>query len=303
MPQAYVADCSSAAKRAQNLGIFQGLSVGCAFVLAFPIGGKLGAKLGPRVPLRIAAVLQLLAALIITFLMPESRPARVRQSQSLYLGEASPLAALARLFGRARLLRDMATAYALVSLARSSLDAQFINYANLRFGWSQQQAGPVMVVVGLMLAVAPRVLVPLLGLERAMLSGMLVFALGLGGAGLAPSPTGFVAWIMVVSVGCMCIPALQAVVTSLADPAERGALLGALGAVNELTAAVGSTLYAAVLAAFTSDRPPLPLPGMHFFLGAALLVVAWAISARTFAVHPSAATRAVGAGIDSTETV
>eukprot|EP00966_Prymnesium_polylepis_P233216 5393542-Prymnesium_polylepis.1 len=46
--QAYVVDCSPAEKRAQNLGIFQGLSIGCAFILAFPIGGILGAKYGPR---------------------------------------------------------------------------------------------------------------------------------------------------------------------------------------------------------------------------------------------------------------
>lgn len=69
--QAYVTDCSTPAKRAANLGIFQGLSIGCAFILAFPIGGVLGAKHGPRVPLYIAACLQLLNALIIIFITPE----------------------------------------------------------------------------------------------------------------------------------------------------------------------------------------------------------------------------------------
>lgn len=42
--QAYVADCSPPHKRASNLGIFQGLSIGMAFIIAFPVGGILGSK-------------------------------------------------------------------------------------------------------------------------------------------------------------------------------------------------------------------------------------------------------------------
>ena len=111
--QAYVTDCSPPEKRASNLGVFSGLSIGgvrapraractwtrhtwtrtwtCpmdmhmytrilsrawharagAFIIAFPVGGILGAKLGPRVPLLIAAALQLLNFLLITFVTPE----------------------------------------------------------------------------------------------------------------------------------------------------------------------------------------------------------------------------------------
>ena len=45
-------------QRAINLGVFQGLSVGGAFIIGFPVGGVLGAKLGYRVPLLIGAGLQ-----------------------------------------------------------------------------------------------------------------------------------------------------------------------------------------------------------------------------------------------------
>lgn len=302
--QAYVADCSHPSKRAANLGIFQGLSIGCAFILAFPIGGILGAKFGPRVPLYVACGLQLLNAAIAIFLTPESTPRDVRKQRKLDMRQANPLGALWKLFGRAKLLRNAAALYALVALARNSLDAQFVNYASIRFGWSQQQSGPVMVMVGLMLAIAPRVLVPRLGLQTALLAGLLIFAAGLAGTGLAPTPVQFIGWIFVVSVGCMAVPALQALITNLANPDERGALLGALGSLSELTSAIASTAYAAVLASFTSASPPwgLRVPGMHFLLGSGLLLVAFGLAVHTFAAYREDVSRiADGADVSVTE--
>ena len=58
-----------------------------------------------------------------------------------------------------------------------------------------------------------------------------------------------------------------------------GALLGALGSLNELTSAIASSGYAVVLAAFTGPRPPLPLPGMHFLVAALLLLVGFGLAA------------------------
>uniref|UniRef100_A0A7S4JK29 Major facilitator superfamily (MFS) profile domain-containing protein n=1 Tax=Prymnesium polylepis TaxID=72548 RepID=A0A7S4JK29_9EUKA len=139
------------------------------------------------------------------------------------------------------------------------------------------------------MAVAPQLLVPRLGLQRSILAGLLIFAAGLSGAGLSPSPGGFIGSIVVVSIGCVCIPALQAFLANLAEPSERGAILGSLGSLTELTGAIGSTLYASILASFTSATPPLPLPGMHFFVGGAMLIVAWAVAARAFTEHADAA--------------
>lgn len=94
----------------------------------------LGSKFGPRLPLKIAAGLQLLNALIIMFITPESNK---NKAKSLDLREANPIGALKKLFGNAPLLRTAAIVYFLISLARCSLDAQFTNYANIRFAWTQ----------------------------------------------------------------------------------------------------------------------------------------------------------------------
>lgn len=276
--QAYIADVSEPHKLAGNLGIFQGLSAGGAFIFAFPIGGILGSKFGPRLPLLLAAGFQIFNALIILFITPESNR---NKTEKLDLREANPIGGLKKLFGNAPILRTAALVYFFTSLARCSLDAQFSNYSNIRFGWTQAQSGPVLVLVGTMLAIAPRVFISYFGLQKAITSGLLIFALGLTGAGFAPTPASFVFSIFIVSLGCMCLPALQSVLANLASPGERGALLGAVGGVTELTGAIGSTMYASLLATFTSDNAPFGgrLPaGMHFIFGSFLLVTAWGIA-------------------------
>lgn len=135
-----------------------------------------------------------------------------------------------------------------------------------------------------MLAIAPRVFISYFGLQKAILTGLLVFALGLGGAGLAPTPPLFIFSIFIVSIGCMCLPAVQSVMANAANPGERGALLGAIGSLTELTGAIGSTMYASLLAKFTGINAPFNgnLPGGHFIFGSLLLMVAWVISIQGF---------------------
>jgi len=279
--QAFIADVSKPETLAGNLGIFQGLSAGGAFILAFPIGGLLGSKYGPRLPLLIAAGLQVLNALILVFLTPESNQ---NKTTKLDLSDANPMGGLKKLFGHAPILRTAAVVYFLTSLARTSLDAQFANYSSIRFGWTQAQSGPVLVLVGLMLAVAPRLFISYFGIHNAILVGLLTFGSGLTVAGLAPTPPLFILGIFITSIGCMALPALQAVMANSAKPGERGALLGAVGSVTELTGAIGSTMYAVLLARFTADGALLggKFPGAHFFVAASLLLAGWGIAAHGF---------------------
>ena len=162
--QAYVVDCSPPSSLASNLGIFQGISIGDAFVLAFLIGGITGAKLGPNVAILMAAGFQLLNCLIAAVLTPESNAnaANAKTTKTIRFSEVNPITGLQKLFGigigigiggattgaTTALLRTASLAYFFLSLARGALDAQFINYTNVRFGWTQAQSGPVLVVVG-----------------------------------------------------------------------------------------------------------------------------------------------------------
>ena len=74
-----------------------------------------------------------------------------------------------------------------------------------------------------MLAVAPRLVVPRLGIGRSVLYGSLLFAAGQLATAFAPTPAAFVLAIFVSAVGCACIPALVAIIAEQGGPGERGA--------------------------------------------------------------------------------
>lgn len=261
--------------------------------------------MGPRVPLYIAAGIQFFNALLITFVTPESNikvltTPRAQRQQEFNWKASNPVGGFMRLFGNAHILRVAACAYFFAMLSRASLDAQFFNYANIRFGWSQAQSGPIMLFVGLMLAVVPRLVVPKLGVRKSILAGLLVNSAGLVGTGLAPTAASFLGGIAVVAFGSVYSPALQALLANLAPPGDRGALLGAVGSLVELTGAIGSTMYASILGKATAAKsatsstttastasllrllPRRLPPGMHFVVGGGISFLAWTVAVRGF---------------------
>jgi len=170
-----------------------------------------------------------------------------------------------------------------------------VNYSNIRFGWTQAQSGPVLVMVGLMLAIVPRIIVPLLGITKSINYGLFIYMIGLGCAGISESSSTFILSIFVVSIGTVCLPALTALLAGLSPPGEAGALIGAVGSLNELTGAIGSSMYATILALFATSASAssmnnsnnnnnlllkyLPhIPGMHFLVGGLFCFIGWFIS-------------------------
>ena len=286
--QAYVTDCSAPNKRATHLGIFQGLSIGLGLTVGFPIGGILGAKYGPRLPMLIGAAIQLVNCALILFVLPESLP-KAQRKKALDPSASHPFALLRGLFSTSAVLSGVSVAWTLVTLAQVSLD-HFPEYTSLRFGWTQEQAGPLMLLVGLSVAIFPRLLVPCLGMRQAILTGMLAFAAGLLTIGASPSAGGFISGILVVAVGSMWQPALQAFVTNMGGEDERGALLGALGSVAELTRAVGTLLFSSILAYVTDTARPRALPqGLHFGVAAVMVLAAAGVASVTLGLPTAAA--------------
>jgi len=286
---AYVADASPPDRRAVNLGIFQGVSVAGAFILGFPISALLDAKYGLRAPMYVASAVGLLNFVLIVLLVPESLPAEQRKGKKLDLRSANPLGALNMLLGRPGILRGSAAAYFLVWLGNACINSQFGNYVNHLFGWGPQESAPLLVLVGVMIAIAPPALVPRLGLKRSIEYGAAVYALGLLCTAFAHSPLKIIASTLLTSVGCICIPALVAFIANQAAPAERGALLGALETLQELCLAIAHSSYGRLFAFSISDAAPMRLPGAVFLAASAYMLGALAVIRRAFAMFPMAA--------------
>ncbi|KAJ1453452.1 major facilitator superfamily domain-containing protein [Pelagophyceae sp. CCMP2097] len=275
---AYVADAMSGkttAEQAVAVGTLQGLSAGGAFIVGFPLSAMLSTRGRYRRPMALALCLQLVNCLLALFLTPESlRPHERRQK--LNFKEANPVSALARLFKNGGpLLRGAAFAYAFVWLGNLALNTTFVNYVNFKFGWGPQQAGPLLVVVGLMLAIIPRLLVPRTGTDAAIKYGALVFAASFVALGKAATGPQFVAAIVGCGVGCVALPALVSLVASQAAATERGAVLGGLQTLQELCAAAAYPIYGRVFAnAIDPARRGnslLASPAAPFYLAATFL--------------------------------
>ena len=280
--QAYVIDASPPDRRAVNIGLFQGLSVAGAFILGFPLSAVISAQYGLRAPLYAAAAVGFLNGLIALFLTPESLPASERAGKKLDLAQANPIGSLSMLFGRTPLLRNACAAFFLVWFSNACINSQFGNYVNHLFGWGAQESAPLLVLIGIMLAIAPQLLVPRLGLKRSIQTGSLVYALGLLATGFAKTPPILVCSVVLTSLGCICIPALVTFIANQAEPSERGALLGGVETLQEACLAIAYVVYGRLFAHFISDKAPMKLPGAPFVLASAILVVAFAILQGTF---------------------
>jgi len=287
--QAYVIDASAPEDRAVNIGIFQGLSVAGAFILGFPISAILSAQYGLRAPLYAAAAVGFANFLIAVFLTPESLPASQRVGKKLDLAQANPLGALRLLFGKTGLMRGSAAAFFLVWFSNACINSQFGNYVNHLFGWGPQESAPLLVLVGVMLAIAPRVLVPRLGLKHSVEYGAIIYAAGLAFTAVAKTPPLLVYSVLFTSVGCICIPALIAFIANQAEPSERGALLGGVETLQEACLAIAYVTYGRVFAYAIGDDAPIKFAGAPFALASAILLVAFGLIKNTFAKFPAEA--------------
>ena len=287
--QAYVADASPPERRAINLGLFQGVSVAGAFIIGIPLSAILSAQYGLRAPLYLASAVGVLNFCIIVLFTPESLPAEERAHAKLDMAAANPFGALRRLFGSTPLLRGSAAAFFLVWLANTCMNSQFGNLVNHLFNWGPQESAPIGVLAGVMFALAPRALVPRLGLRASIVVGALIYTAGLLGTGLARTPLPLVASSLFSSIGCICTVSLVAFIANQADPSERGALLGALETLQEGCEALGHSGYGRLFAYAISDAAPLRLPGAPFVAAAAFMLGALGIFQRTVGSNLAAA--------------
>jgi MFS transporter, DHA1 family, tetracycline resistance protein len=275
---AYIADVTPPAERAAKFGML-GAAFGLGFILGPAVGGLLGG-IDLRLPFWVAAGLSLANALYGYFILPESLPREKRRP--FHLRNAN-VATSFRLLRSHRELLGMAAALFIMSLAHESLPNTFVLYADQRYGWSEEQVGLALAVIGVgsvlvsMLLVKP--LVRRLGERRAAILGL---ACGTGGFlvfGLAPVGSVFLFGIAGVALWGLANPSFQSLMSHRVDATEQGQLQGALGSIRALTGMIGPLLFTQVFAAAVGLER-VQLLGAPFLLSAALLATALTIGWR-----------------------
>jgi DHA1 family tetracycline resistance protein-like MFS transporter len=277
---AYIADITAPEQRAKSFGLI-GAAFGLGFIIGPLIGGVLG-NIGLRLPFWGAAVLALTNFCYGLFVLPESLP-RERRSPRFDWAHAKPLGSI-HLLRRYPHVMSLAVVVFLANMAHYVYPSTFVLFADVRYGWNQQQVGYVLAFVGVLSVIVNAVLVGRLvkamGERRALLLGLGCGVVGFTIYGLASAPWLFLAGMPVSALWAIAAPATQALITREVGPDVQGRIQGALMSLVSLAGIIAPAMFAGTFGFFIGHRAPTFLPGAAFFLAACVLSAAWFIAWR-----------------------
>jgi len=267
---AYVADVSTPENRAQNYGMI-GAAFGIGFIIGPAIGGLLS-TFGLRAPFVAAAILTLINWLYGYFVLPESLSLENRRKFNFKT--ANPLSSLLRL-KRYPAIIGLIVAFFLLYLASQSVQSTW-SYINIeKFKWNGTMVGLSLTMVGVMVAIVQGILIrkviPILGQQRAVFIGLVLYGIGQLLFGFATQGWMMFVFTIVYCLGGISGPALQGIISAHIPPNEQGELQGALTSLMSASAILGPLMMTNLFAYFTKPGHPY-LPGIPFLLGALLLV-------------------------------
>jgi MFS transporter, DHA1 family, tetracycline resistance protein len=278
---AYIADISPPEKRAQNFGM-----VGAAFGLGFIVGPVLGGVLGTygtRVPFLTAAGLSLVNALYGYFVLPESLPKELRRP--FEWKRANPLGSLLHL-KRYPKISGLILSLVLVYIAAHAVQSTWTFYTIEKFRWNEEMIGYSLGVIGLLIffvqGLLIRKVVPWLGNEKSVYTGLFLYSIGLVLFGLANQGWMMFVFSIVYCLGGIAGPALQGIISNQVPSNEQGELQGGLTSLMSVTSVIGPPLMTTLFAWFTRAGKTVYLPGAPFLAGSLLTLVSTVLAYRSF---------------------
>lgn len=270
--QAYIADISTPEKKAQNFGLV-GVAFGLGFIIGPLIGGLLG-SFGSRVPFLVSAGLTLLNWLYGYFVLPESLP--VDKRRPFDWKRANPIGSLKQM-GKYPAIAGLVLSLVLIYLAAHAVQTTWSYYSMEKFNWHEREVGISLSVVGVMVAIVQggliRKTMPLLGKERSVYIGLLLYSVGMILFAVATEGWMMYAFTVVYCLGGIAGPALQGIISNHVPPTEQGELQGGLTSLISLTSIFGPILMTNLFSYFTSKDNPIKLPGAPFLAGALFMLV------------------------------
>ena len=216
----------------------------------------------------------------------ESLPREIRRPFSW--GRANPIGSLTAL-KRYPVVLGLTGTFFLVHLAHQSVPSTWVLYTSYRYSWSTAQVGLSLAIIGVMAAIVQgglaRRMIPALGERRAVMVGISNGVVILTAYGLATQGWMMYAILVVGSFGAISMPALQGLISRSVPLNEQGAVQGALSSVASLAGIAGPPLATGLFGFFISPRAPVQIPGIAFFMGSCILLVALVLTWRAFRVH------------------
>ncbi len=266
--QAVVSDVTPPEKRAAGMGMI-GAAIGMGFVVGPALGGIFSTH-GGTLPFWIALGMAAINALLVFFLLPETRKKQENASRPAGLGM------LFSSWGRVtrhRAIVSLVLVNLLYTLAFTGMETVFPLLTQKNFGWGATQNGYVFTYVGMIIVLMQgglvRQLVKRWGERNLMLFGLVLLGLGLilliWSSSLA---------LLLVSVGILSIgdgavtPTSSAVLSLISPTSEQGEILGFSQGIGGL----GRTIGPLIAGTLFSVGPAFPFLAGGIFAVLAILV-------------------------------
>lgn len=269
---AYIADISTDEDRTKNFGLI-GAAFGLGFIIGPVIGGLLG-HYGARVPFYFAAILCMVNFLYGLLILPESLERDKRRSFSWK--RATPIGTVNFLRKQSK-ISNLVIALILVYVALHAVQSNWHFFTMYKFNWTERTVGLSLGLLGLLLGLVQGILMrwttPKLGEHKSVYFGLLFYALGL--MLFAFTNQGWMMFVFLVpySLGGICGPALQSIISKNVPANEQGELQGALSSLVSVTAILGPPIMTNLFYYFTHDKAPFQFSGAPFFLASILLFI------------------------------
>jgi DHA1 family tetracycline resistance protein-like MFS transporter len=269
---AYIADVSTPENRAKNFGLI-GAAFGLGFIIGPVIGGLLG-QYGARVPFYAAALLCILNFLYGYFILPESLPKENRRAFDIR--RANPVGSFLHLKKYPSLIGLVAAMFILY-IASHAIQSNWSYFTMYQFSWDEKMVGLSLGVVGLLVALVQGVLIrwihPILGNEKSIYVGMLLYSIGMLLFAFATESWMMFAFLIPYCLGGIAGPALQAVISLQVPASEQGEIQGTLTSVMSASAIIGPPLMTGIFFYFTNKEATVHFAGAPFLLGAILMLI------------------------------
>ena len=254
--QAYIADITTKENRAKGMGLI-GAAFGLGFVFGPAIGGILS-KFGSHTPFFFVSALAFTNAVLLYFILPESRKFGEKAATEIYKGRFAELVESLKdsRFGIVTLL------YFLLVIAFSIMTTVFVQYTAFRFGYTPEQNGYLFAYIGILAIVLQggvfarlvkkfgEVWLVVLGCVLLAASFFAVPFVGPEAGGL----TALLVGIAFFSIGnSLSSPALTSLASKEAHEESQGKTLGILQSAASLARAIGPALSAFLL--YSANAP------------------------------------------------
>ena len=248
--QAYIADVTTRENRAKGMGLF-GMAFGLGFILGPALAGVLS-KFGIHVPFYFAAGLSFTNAILLYFVLPESR--KLSETTEI-VKRKNRVAELAEVFKDSR-FTTITLQYFLLVTAFSMMTTSFAYYTSFKFGYDAERTGYLLAFVGLLAVIMQGGLLgPLakkFGEAKLVVFGCFMLVISFAIVPFVGKDQGGL-WALLAGVACfalgnsMASPSLTSLASKNANDFEQGKVLGIMQSAASLARVIGPMLCGILL--------------------------------------------------------